>query len=119
MLERISLLGQDGDIYGLPEKIGEEKEELSMQCWLHYSNGNAVSTEAIGSQEASVTADITLQQRWQEDTHSFLDVHILEVLIQLLFSKSKSSLKCTWGIKVKSIALKRHFCAKITDVYII
>lgn len=30
------------------------------------SNGNAVSTEAIGSQEASVTANITIQPRWQE-----------------------------------------------------
>lgn len=30
MLEWIPLQGQDQDIYGLPEKTGEEKEELSM-----------------------------------------------------------------------------------------
>lgn len=30
MLEWIPLQGQDRDIYGLPEKTGEEKEELSM-----------------------------------------------------------------------------------------
>lgn len=63
MLEWIPLQGPDWDIYGLPEKTGEEKKGAVNAL---DSNGNAVSTEAIGSQEASVTANITIQPRWQE-----------------------------------------------------